>query len=43
MMDDGFLIMEGERYDGIGTWQALMRALSLGARSSFPSWPTMIP
>ncbi|EQD24516.1 MAG: CBS/GGDEF/EAL protein [Leptospirillum sp. Group IV 'UBA BS'] len=28
MMDDGFLVVEGERYVGIGTWQLLMRALS---------------
>ncbi len=28
MMDDGFLIVEGDRYVGTGTWQILMRALS---------------
>ena len=28
MMDDGFLIVEGERYVGVGTWQILLRALS---------------
>lgn len=28
MMDDGFLIVEGDRYVGVGTWQILLRALS---------------